>query len=554
MAFHGILGAGGADRDRYWHRATIAFLAVTSLIRLCLLPQVELAADEAYYWEWSRRLGLGYYDQGPFIAYLIRLTTTIFGTNEFGVRFGVWAVSVGTLICVYVLTRRFASARAGFLAVLFLALTPLVTAGSLVATYDPPLVFFWALALVALERALFASDDAVQSRAWALAGVFSGLGLLSKHTMLLIVPCLLLFLALSPAHRQWLRQPQPYLAFLITISMYSGVLWWNAHHHWYTFGHLLFLVGKDSGTVLSRFGSLIGGQAVLVGPGLFIGCLAAFRSHWKNRRTALTRSGVSPDDNGAAAENPAADGGTRLHDEEGRPIFLFLGCFGLPVLAFFCLMILKAKVQANWAPCAWLTPTIALAMVLAEGMEQGGASARRAVRQTWAIALTSGILTLLLLTPWLRLRLGIRQAADDDISNKTYGARRMATEVDAIRSEMQKEGRPVFVAANDYQTCSLLAFYLPVHPRTYLLFLDSRLNNYAVDLDDLKLRLGENAVFAHVHKNDDEALRVLFERVEWSDAYPLWRRPFFDRPIRNHYYGRCYNFHRFIGTTRANGG
>ena len=531
----------------------MAFLIVTSLLRLCMLPMVELSADEAYYWDWSRHLALGYYDQGPLIAYLIRLTTAIFGANEFGVRFGVWAASVGTLICVYILTRRFASSMAGFLSVLLLALTPLVTAGSLVATYDPPLVFFWALSLIALERALFSMDPGVQNRAWMLAGLVSGLGLLSKHTMLLIVPCLLLFLALSPTHRRWLRRPQPYFAFLITLGLYSGALWWNAKHHWWTFGHLLFLAGKNSGTPLSRLGSLLGSQALLLGPGLFWGCLWAFCVTGKIGERRLTRR-TSPPEVSSELDRTVAAHGSGGRTVPHRPVLLFLCCFGLPVFCFFCLMTLKAKVQANWAPCTWITPTIALAIVLADRAGKEGRTARRAVVQTFAIALTSGTLTLLMLFPWLRLKLGIRQESDADISNRTYGARQMAKEVDAIRADMRTEGRPVFVATNDYQTCALLAFYLPDHPRTYELFLGYRLNNYAVDIDELQQHLGENAVYVNEYKGEDEALRALFERAEWIGPFPVWRRPYFAQPIRTHYYARCYKFRQFIGIKRARGG
>lgn len=541
-----------ADQDQSWHRVTIVFLIVTSLLRLCLLPMKELAADEAYYWDWSRHLALGYYDQGPLIAYLIRLTTMVAGTNEFGVRLGVWGVSCGTLIGAYAFTRRFASAKAGFLTVLFLALTPLFTAGSLIATYDPPLVFFWMLSLLALERALFTSEGRSRDRAWAAAGLWSGLGLLSKHTMLFIAPCLLLFLLLSKPHRRWLSRPQPYLAFLLMLLLYSGVLWWNATHHWWTFGHLGYLVGKDSGTPLRRFGDLVGSQTLLIGPGLFLGGI------WAMGRMARTDQGqaetevpatVSPDGLHATQETPRGD--VRNFTEAAR---LFLCCFGLPVLAFFCLMTLKAKVQANWAPCGWITPTIALAIFLADARSLPHRAARRTLLQIGAIAVTSGMLTLLLLFPRLRLALGIRQKPGDDIENKMYGGRQMGREAGAILAEMQKEGRPVFLAGNDYQTCALLAFYVPGHPQTYDLFLGYRLNFYAARVDDLKAHIGDNALYVNETPGEDSELHTLFERVQWSGPEPVWRRPYFAQPIRSHYYGRCYEFRRFIGISRAHGG
>ena len=203
------------ERQR-WQKATFLFLFITTMLRLFQLSLMELAPDEAYYWDWSRRLSLGYYDQGPMIAYIIRLTTAIFGTNEFGVRFGALITSLGTLFACYLLACRIFSPRAGFFTVVFLGLTPLIEIGSIIATYDPPMVCFFAFAVLYLERALFANDLPIQNRSWLIAGFFTGLGFLSKHTILLMLPSLVLFLLLSKSHRHWLFRPQPYLAFLIT--------------------------------------------------------------------------------------------------------------------------------------------------------------------------------------------------------------------------------------------------------------------------------------------------------------------------------------------------
>src|SRR5687767_13185304 len=48
---------------------------------------LDLATDEAYYWDWSRRLDLSYYSKGPLVAYLIRGSCSVFGDTELGVRF-----------------------------------------------------------------------------------------------------------------------------------------------------------------------------------------------------------------------------------------------------------------------------------------------------------------------------------------------------------------------------------------------------------------------------------------------------------------------------------
>ena len=533
-----------AKLDKY-DRYSILFLVVTSLLRLSQLGHYELAPDEAYYWDWSRQLAWGYYDQGPMIGYVIRLTTLLFGTNAFGVRVGVWAASLGTLVCCWLLARRVFSPLAGLLAVVLLGVTPLVAVGSLIATYDPVLVFFWALALVFLERALFAPDEMQQRRAWLWTGMATGLGFLSKHTMLLILPCTLLFLIASPPHRKWLRRPEPYLGFALTLLLYGGAFWWNAHHHWWTFGHLLFLAHKSTNSPLSRLGEFVGSQALLLGPGLFLACLAAVRL-------------------------PCP-----------RPQRLFLFCLGYPIFAFFCLMALRAKVQANWAPCAWLTPTLLWAGWMAGkveewrsgGVEETGKRAEGAGNRQGntfphlphsstppllhfvLVLVPSVLLTVLLISPDLRQAVGIRLKPHDDVTTQMVGWNRLAAHVQDIRADMERGGRKVFIAGNGYQYCALMAFYLPDHPPTYDMYLHYRLTMYAAHVERLKSHLGEDAIFINDGRADDADLRAVFERVEWEEPpLAIWRRPLNKEPIRFLHIARCYGYRRYTGLDWAVGG
>jgi 4-amino-4-deoxy-L-arabinose transferase-like glycosyltransferase len=519
-----VSGQPGYSFDPRWQWAVAAFLIVTTAVRLLQLGSIELAPDEAYYWDWSRRLALGYYDQGPLIAYVIRVTTALFGVTEFGVRFGVLAASLGTLLCANVLARRIFSPLAGFLAVVLLGLSPLMELGSLVATYDPLLVFFWSLATVWLERALFAERRAEQNRAWTFAGIATGLGFLSKHTMLFLVPCLFLFFALSRPHRVWLRRPQPYLAFLWVPLLYAGVFWWNAHHHWWTFRHLLFLVKKTQGTPLRRLGDLIGSQALLVGPVAFIGALAA------------SVKGLGLGD--------ATPGGRRCR---------FLACIGLPVLLLFCLMSLKAKVQANWPACAWVTMTILWAGWLTTWAGRACRSAQGALGLAGFAGATGLLLTALAFSPSLRARIGLHLAADKDTTNTAYGWRQLAGRVQELRRDAGRTG-PVFLAGNGYQYCALLAFYLPDHPETFDLFLHDRLDMYAAHVGRLKAHLGEDAIFVDDATANDSDLRAIFERVDWEPPLPLWRRPEYAEPIRVIHIARCHRYRLYTGLKWAEGG
>jgi hypothetical protein len=519
-----------------WRLLTLWFVLLTTALRLLQLSTLELAPDEAYYWDWSRHLSLGYYDQGPFIAYLIRAMTALFGTSEFGVRIGVLLCTLGALLCVVALARRLFSPLAGFLAALLLGLTPIFEAGSLIATYDPPLVFFWALAAVCLERALFAETETESNRAWMATGLATGLGFLSKHTMLLILPCLVVFLLLSPRHRPWLLRPQPYLALLLTLLCYTGVFWWNAQHHWWTFGHLLFLAHKSSDAPLRRIGDYFGSQALLLGPGLFFATLAVstppFRAAFKTFRA------------------PASTPTDPAHERA-----LFLACLGMPVFAFFILMAFKAKVQGNWAVCAWLTPTVLFAGWSAQAMQRSAEICKKQIRLVAVIGLLSLLPTVLLVSPPLRLLLDIHLKPDADISNTTYGWREVAGRVQQVRDAMAREGHTqVFIAGNGYQFPALLAFYLPDHPPTEDMFIHNRLTMYAAYVENLQGKLGQDAIYVNENQVEDPFLREQFERVEWEPPLVIYRRPYSADPIRTIHIARCYGYRRYMGLRLHQGG
>src|SRR5438046_9365680 len=53
-----------------------AVLHVAYLANACPL---DLAPDEAHYWDWSRHLDWSYYSKGPLVAYLIRAGAVIAG-------------------------------------------------------------------------------------------------------------------------------------------------------------------------------------------------------------------------------------------------------------------------------------------------------------------------------------------------------------------------------------------------------------------------------------------------------------------------------------------
>lgn len=509
------------EQARKFHFAALLFLLITTALRLPLLKAIDLVPDEAYYWDWSRHLALGYYDQGPFIAYLIRLTTAIFGTTEFGVRIGVCLLTAGTLFYVYQLALLFFSPQVGFLTLFLLALSPLVAVGSQIATYDPPLVFFWTLALLLIAKALFVYSPLSyqQRRAWLTAGIACGFGLLSKHTILLLPASLLLYFLLTPSHRFWLKRWEPYAALSIMLAMYGGVLWWNAQHHWWTFLHLFFLVHHHGGNPLRRFSDFLASQALFIGPVIFLGSLGASMGALRPNAPLQQR---------------------------------FLALTGLPSLLLFCLLAFKTKVQANWVPFAY--PSLCLLWI---GRLCSIEKRYRPFNNTlWlsTAAVSTAFLTLLLFFPRLRQAVGIRIPPKSDITNTAFGWRTLAKKVQQIRADMERHGHKVFISGNGYQYIALMAFYLPDHPPTYDLFLHYRLDMYAAYVQQLKRHLGEDSIFINAGKANDADLRKVFTRVQWLPPVHLYRRPLYSRPIATIYLAKCYGYRLYTGLRWAQGG
>src|SRR5438034_9753299 len=121
----------GVWRWRALAALLIVGAAVLHVVYLATNCPLDLAPDEAHYWDWSRHLDWSYYSKGPLVAYLIRAGCELAGAwsqrltaNEMlAVRLP--AVLCGSLLLVslYVLTTQVFRREALALGVVALALT-----------------------------------------------------------------------------------------------------------------------------------------------------------------------------------------------------------------------------------------------------------------------------------------------------------------------------------------------------------------------------------------------------------------------------------------------
>ena len=501
---------------------------------------LDLAPDEAHYWDWSRRLDLSYYSKGPMVAYLIAASTRLGEDSEFFVRLPAVLLASGTAILVYVLAKElFSRERLAFLAVLTLSLIPLYAAGSILMTIDPPFLFFWTLALLAFWKAVqysshqpsAISHQPLNTLWWSLFGLALGLGMLSKYTMALLLPSLLLYLWLSPKGRPHLRCKGLYLALLLGLLIFSPVFLWNAQHGWVSFRHVMGQAGLSGRSHLSTwtFLEFLGSQVGVISPALF---LALVFGMGRSARLSFRRGGpLWPPEMGAHRGAPL---------QKGRDEHLFLFFTSAPVLAFFLLWSLHSKVQANWAAPAYLTAAIALATWGEELLDQPLPLLKRlAVASIAGLAITlASALLLFGHFPTLLDRAGIDLPPKVDPTRRLQGWRELGEAVGALSQEMSRE-RHTFIFSDRYQITSELAFYVKGNPRTYNINLGRRMNQYDLweGFDNFR---GQNAIF--VTYDDGEAppeIRAAFEAVEKVETLQTFHR---GRPAQTFSIFRCYGF------------
>ncbi len=474
---------------------------------------LNLAPDEAHYWSWSKRLDWSYYSKGPMVAYLIALSTRVGADSEFFVRLPAVLLSAGSALLTFALAGGLCgSKRVGLDAVLLLAAMPLVEAGSILMTIDAPLVFFWSLTLVLIHRALMAQGNAW----WVLAGIGLGLGLLSKYSMAAMVPQIFLYLALSKAHRFWLRRSGPYLALGAGLLLFLPVLWWNATHDFVSFRHLLGQLGGGKAGVLplKSLGDFVGSQVGVVTPVLFILLMIGM---WHAGRAGLARSG------------------------DGASLFLF--CASAPLLFACVILSLWTKVQANWAAPAYLAATIAAAR-WRSGSSPDDMSPRRGWgnRPLFATALMTGFLVSAIAHfPQSLASVGLPFPSGLDPTARLRGWAETGRRVSEVYEEMRRS-RPTFVFSDQYQIASEMMFYVPAHPKTYTIQLGQRLNQFDLWGGTTEV-LGWDAIFV-TGRTGEPPIEVLRSFESVRQERPERVLPHVDQPRALHSWSiyRCYGF------------
>jgi hypothetical protein len=308
-----------------WAVAINLLIAFTRILTLRVSP-LDLLPDEAQYWSWSGHPAFGYFSKPPMIAWLIRFTTSVAGDSEWGVRLAAPLLHAATGAIVCFIGAALFNARVGFWSGLSYATLPGVSFSALVISTDAPLLFFWALALLAFTKIWLKP-----SLAWGVVlGVAFGLGFLSKYAMVYFMLGGVCFALISGRGAFKGRSRSLGLAGLLATVLIAPNLLWNQRHGWATIGHTAANANWGSAGSAHFLEALqfAGAQFGVFGPILltaFIWRIAAWRL-----------------------------------DPPGPPERLLIA-FAIPILVLMIVQSGISRAHANWAAVAYVAATVLVA-------------------------------------------------------------------------------------------------------------------------------------------------------------------------------------------------
>ncbi len=497
-----------------WKASVLLVLIVTAarLVYLRWLCPYNLVEDEAFYWEWSRRLEWSYYSKGPGVAWTIALARWLLGdwtapgAAEFVVRAASPVFAGVTALLLAALARdATGERRAGFFAAACFVLVPMFQVSGLLLTIDGPYACCWAAGAWAAWRALGRGSRG----AWVSLGLALGVGFLYKYTIVLLVPGLVLY-AIAAGRRGMLEVARRWAWWMLVGMVVFGVcvtpvFVWNQQHQWPTLGHLLGHLGVAGGDMPVTQGkggwrydprwtlSYVGSQIGMIGPAIALMGMGAWGA-WQGWR------GRPRDGAGGPCES-----GRTPHDSTAGTFFLL--CCAIPLLAFYFLVSFVAEPEGNWALASYLTGMCLAGLTVVRGMDAWLASGRQqnATRVCWRLTIIVGMVVALV-TPRLDL-LGravqpgyewiarqyesltgrVREASAGPRRplipvHRFMGADRMGAHVARLVEHLRSEtGKEAMIVALHYGRAAHLAFYTPGRPTVYCssaLMLEGRRTQY----------------------------------------------------------------------------
>lgn len=246
------------------------FWTALNIIQACTL---EIHADEAYYWLYSKFLDWGYFDHPPMVAVFIRIGDSIVH-SEFGVRMMTVLASTVSLYLLWLIVKKYAVEAKWF--ILLVSGTFIFHIYGFMTTPDAPLFLFTVLFYYIYQRYI---DDDKPKWVLLLALIIACLLYSKYHGVLLIAFTML-------ANVKLLQRPAFWAIVVISAMLYIPHILWQVNHGYPSITYHLFEQSTDHYDWAQTY-TYFPGQLLLAGP--LVGWFVFYNAFSTRIRDPFTR-------------------------------------------------------------------------------------------------------------------------------------------------------------------------------------------------------------------------------------------------------------------------
>ncbi len=266
------------------NRLLFYVVIVLSLVKILSInfTNFDLFGDEAQYWLWSNDLDFGYYSKPPFLAWVIKIHTIVFGETFISLKLIPMIIYFIIAWSLYVLCKNIGLNKQNSIAcALMFLLIPAVSFSSYIISTDILLLLFWTLSLNSLIT--LKKNPEIQN--FILLGIFVGLAFLSKYAAIYFIICFLIYLIMDKEFTSFFVKN--YFGFLITFFVIIIItfpnLFWNFKNGWITFQHTSDNANLNNIDInIFRGMVFLLAQVLMIGPFLFVGSFVNYKVWIKN--------------------------------------------------------------------------------------------------------------------------------------------------------------------------------------------------------------------------------------------------------------------------------
>lgn len=417
-------------------KAALAVAVLFAIYAVAYNLSIALHGDEAYYWQWGKNLGLSYYDHPPMVAYLLAISSAIFGDTLLAIRLLAVLCTLFTLWFLYQLSAKTGDELSAFYCLIIFLSLPAMHLGSMISTPDAPLLMFWAATLYTAYQAVISN----KWRWYLLCGLALGGAFLSKYTAILLLPILLLFVLINSAKK--LLSIKPYCSVLVAGIVALPIAIWNYQFDFISLRFQYQHGTGDDGFNYKTLAEFFGGSIIMATPLVLLLIAVAVYYLVKQRLFKAPPQQVNTGFFSAKTAN-------------STPLMQLMWLNSLLVFGFFAYKAAFKHMELNWYAPLVLSTTV-LAAIYAANI------ARR--RQKILIAASLLLLLLnLVLVAMIRYPGALGLSNKMNLHYRIFGEDLAIAEYAKIHAKYKND----LACADYYDRAALMSFYLPGKPKVH---------------------------------------------------------------------------------------